>query len=47
MVCLDEDITAIEVNQAHILKALKLIKPVITKEMMEYYENFAKNKEII
>jgi SpoVK/Ycf46/Vps4 family AAA+-type ATPase len=46
MICLDEDINAIEINQSHLLKAMKLIKPVITKEMLEYFEEFAKNKEI-
>jgi SpoVK/Ycf46/Vps4 family AAA+-type ATPase len=46
MICLDEDINAEEINQSHLIKAMKLVKPIITKEMLEYYENFAKNKEI-
>ena len=46
MICLDEDINAFAINQSHLLKAMKLVKPIITKEMVEYYENFANNKEI-
>ena len=46
MIALNEDINALHVSQGHIIQAIKQIKPVITKEMIKYFEDFAKNVEL-
>lgn len=43
MIALNEDINSLNISQKHIIQAIKQIKPVITKEMISYFENFAKN----
>jgi len=46
MIALDENINATAIEQAHFEKAIKGIKPVITKEMIDFFETFSKKIEI-
>ena len=43
MIALNEDINSLNISQKNIIQAIKQIKPVITKEMINYFEDFAKN----
>jgi hypothetical protein len=46
MFALNENIEAEKVDEIHFKKAISMIKPVITSEMIEYFENFSKKIEI-
>ncbi|KAI6653261.1 Spermatogenesis-associated protein 5-like isoform X2 [Oopsacas minuta] len=43
MICLQENIESKQIEQQHLEKAVKNLKPQITKEMKEFYEGFTKN----
>ena len=43
MICLQENIQNEFIQQKHLEKAAKSLKPQITKEMNEFYETFSKN----
>jgi hypothetical protein len=46
MFALNENIDCEKVEEEHFIRAINMIKPVITNEMIEYFENFAKKIEI-
>lgn len=46
MFALSEDINSEYVKYEHFLKAVKLIKPVITKEMIAYYKDFEEKSKL-
>jgi len=45
MICLKEDINSEKVLKIHIDKAISMIKPIISKEMIEYYMKFSLKNE--
>jgi SpoVK/Ycf46/Vps4 family AAA+-type ATPase len=46
MFALNENIETEKVEENHFIKAISMIKPIITAEMIEYFENFSKKIEI-
>jgi hypothetical protein len=46
MFALNENIENEKVEEIHFRKAIAMIKPVISSEMLEYFENFSKKIEI-
>jgi hypothetical protein len=46
MMALNEDIYAENVQHRHFRQSINLVNPVITKDMIAYYENFSKKYEI-
>jgi hypothetical protein len=46
MLALNEDINAEYVRHRHFRQSIGLINPVITKDMIAYYEGFSKKYEL-
>lgn len=46
MFALSEDINCLFAKKEHFFKALNLIKPIITKEMINYYKEFSEKAKI-
>lgn len=46
MFALNEDINSEHVKYDHFLKAIKLIKPIITLEMINYFKEFGEKAKL-